>query len=85
MPHLGEAAALLYEMSKTTTYTSNFDQYDAATGYVGDALPGTATSAALWRIKKLVFGADGDVTTTFADGNDLFDNIWDNRASLSYS
>ena len=53
--------------------------------YYGEAVPGTPTSAASWRIKRMVFGTNGNLTTTWADGNDSFDNIWDNRASLDYS
>lgn len=53
--------------------------------YRGDALPGTLTSAALWRVQRLTFQADGDVEILYADGDDAFDNIWDNRLSLSYS
>ena len=44
-----------------------------------------ATSSATWQIQKLAFGTDGDVTITWADGDAAFDNIWDNRASLTYS
>ena len=53
--------------------------------YRGDALPGVATSAASWRVQRLTTQSDGDITIIFADGNDNFDNIWDNRLSLSYS
>lgn len=53
--------------------------------YRGDAVPGTATSAAAWRVSRLTAADDGDVTIEFADGNDNFDNIWDNRLSLTYS
>ena len=51
--------------------------------YVGEASIGTATSAASWRIKK-VDSASG-IIIQWADGNASFDNIWDNRASLTYS
>ncbi len=51
--------------------------------YVGEAAIGTATSAALWRIKR-VDSATG-IIILWADGNASFDNVWDNRASLSYS
>lgn len=51
--------------------------------YLGYADPGTATSSASWKIKRI------DVTSgaisTWADGNVLYDNVWDNRVSLSYS
>jgi len=53
--------------------------------YIGDANPGSATSAASWRIKYTVFQADGDAAITWADGDDNFDNIWDNRLTYSYS
>ena len=51
--------------------------------YVGEASIGTATSAASWRIKK-VDSTSGTIIT-WADGNASFDNIWDNRTSLTYS
>lgn len=50
--------------------------------YLGDALPGTATSVALWRVRRLTVA---DNTIEFADGDDSFDNVWDDRASLTYS
>jgi hypothetical protein len=53
--------------------------------YRGDALPGVLTSAASWRVSRLTTQSDGDIAIIFADGNDNFDNIWDNRLSLSYS
>ena len=47
---------------------------------------GTATSAASWKIRKLTWsaGTGGDQVMTleeWADGNELCDNIWDNRAT----
>lgn len=60
------------------------DAVDATTTYIGETKPGTATSAALWRIKK-ISTASTVTSIELADGNDLFDNIFDNRASLSYS
>ena len=61
-------------------------QLDAVgtTTYIGEALPGTLTSAALWRIKKMV-ETGADLVITWADGNENFDNVWDDRAGLSYS
>jgi hypothetical protein len=60
---------------------------DTGTGvsYIGEAPIGTAASAASWRIKKLTEASDGDVTLEWADGNSDFDNVWNDRASLSYS
>lgn len=74
-----------------TTYTldasldSIIDEADPAITYIGYArVMGAATSAAIWRIKRIKVSG----TTTFigwADSDDNFDNIWDNRASLTYS
>jgi hypothetical protein len=52
--------------------------------YLGEATPGTATSSATWRIKKIT-EVGSDVTIEYADGNTAFDNVWDNRTGLSYS
>jgi hypothetical protein len=65
----------------------NVRKDDAGSGitYYGWAATGTATSSATWRIMKMDKSADPDFSITWADGNDSFDNVWDNRASLSYS
>lgn len=44
----------------------------------------SVSSAAIWSIKRLSISG-GAITIEWADGNDLNDNVWDNRASLSYS
>lgn len=71
--------------SSTSTLAKRFDQASSTTAYLGEAAVGANASAPAWRIQKMVFGVDGDVTITWADGNSAFDNVWDNRASLSYS
>lgn len=75
---------LITEGTSLASYALNYDYIDATTSYLGEAAPGTATSAAAWRIKELTFTGD-DVTILYADGNSSFDNVWDDRASLSYS
>lgn len=68
-------------------YALKYDQ-DAdppTVAYLGQAVPGAAAASAVWRIQKLTFGAGGDVSTAWADGDANFDNVWDNRASLTYS
>lgn len=63
-------------------------QYDdAGSGitYIGKASAGTATSAASWQIMKLDESSSPDFSITWADGNGSFDNVWNDRASLSYS
>lgn len=59
------------------------DEASATITYLGQAKPGTASSSPLWRVKKI--DTSSGVAITFADANDLFDNVWDNHASLTYS
>lgn len=61
-----------------------YDEVDATTTYLGFAAPGALTSASVWLIQRLTFTGP-DILMEFADGNAEFDNVWDNRASLSYS
>ena len=60
------------------------DDASATVTYVGESAIGIAESAAFWKIKRLTTtGTVLDIK--WADGNELFDNVWSNRASLSYS
>lgn len=59
------------------------DTTTANTTYIGKAAIGAATSSAVWQISKL--DTSSGLIKTWADGDTLFNNIWDNRASLSYS
>ena len=68
----------------STPMAIKIDEPDSTTTYVGEAIVSTLGSNAKWRIKKIV--ESGTVTAIlWADGNQNYDNIWDNRASLSYS
>jgi hypothetical protein len=67
------------------TKRTDTDGATPETIYRGSAVPGTTEAAALWRMEEITIAADGDVTILFADGNDSYDNIWNNRAILSYS
>ena len=64
-----------------------WDGSSTTVNYLGEACFGAATSSAIWRITRLTYsGTDNaDITLEYADGNDEFDNIWDNRATLNYS
>ncbi len=66
----------------STNYTTRIATVGVLT-YIGNAVIGSATSAAVWQIKRL--DATAGLIKLWADGNDNYDNIWDNRASLSYS
>jgi len=64
-------------------YGTRIDEATSTVTYIGKAATGSTTSTSVWQVQKI------DTTTgtviTWADGNGDFDNIWDNRASLSYS
>lgn len=66
------------------TWKKMVDQPDAVTTYIGSANPGTTLAAASWQIKRIT--VTGTITAIeFADGNLNFDNVWNNRASLTYN
>jgi hypothetical protein len=54
--------------------------------YYGYATAGSLPNQAVWSIKKITRSAATDIVTTeWADGNELFDNIWDERYNLIYA
>jgi hypothetical protein len=66
------------------TYTTRVDEASTTITYIGKAVVGTSEASAFWQIQRV--SVSGSVSTfTYADGNENFDNIWNNRASLSYS
>ncbi len=93
----GDVIGTLTDQTDLTTYIDNATeeemfaaQIDFITDdllYRGEAVPGAATNTATWRIRKITIdnSGEGDIVTVWADGNDNFDNIWDNRLGLSYS
>jgi hypothetical protein len=66
-------------------YTTKITYSSGNMEYLGKADIGANTATSVWQIKKMVYDVDGNLTDIqFADGDDVFDNIWDNRESLSY-
>lgn len=64
--------------------TEKIDQNANGYTYFGKAAPGSLTSAAVWQIQRM--GVSGTVTTyEWADGDREFNNVWDNRTSLTYN
>lgn len=60
-----------------------YDSGDSNIIYIGEAANGTATSAASWKVTKL--DTTSLLAVKYADGNLNYDNVWDNRESLTYS
>lgn len=53
--------------------------------FVGKASTGTATSASSWLIFKLTTDVNGSITIQYANGSTSYNQIWNDRDSLSYS
>ena len=51
--------------------------------YIGYAPIGSSVSSAVWRIKRT--DETSGLTVLFADGNDSFDNVWNDYATITYS
>lgn len=65
----------------SSAYSIRIDETGLYT-YVGEADPGTSEGAAAWRIKRLT---ESEGPLLYADGDSNFNNIWNDRAILSYS
>ena len=90
MPIIGTQKAIqqisannLQELVALTQGEALISEVSGGTTYVGRALPGSTTASARWQISRIVV-AGGTTTVTWADGNITYDNIWNNRASLTY-
>jgi len=65
-------------------YALRVDDANSGTVFVGESdIPGT-TSAANWRIKRIVDN-NGTVDIKWAGSASNFDQIWDNRGTLGYA
>jgi len=62
----------------------DFVSSNPQTTIIGTAAVGSATSAPVWAIKKVIVPTAATMSILWADGNTNEDNVWDNRASLNY-
>lgn len=54
--------------------------------YYGEAPPGSATTAAVWSIRKFTYDSNGAMTDMkWAGGSRAPTFVWDDRAGLTYS
>lgn len=71
-----------------TVYKTMYD-FDAAGTYIytGEAVPGTSTAAASWRISKVNLDATSGNPTSklWADGVSTFTKVWTSRGSYAYT
>jgi hypothetical protein len=82
---LSDILSDLQNSEEYDVYAKQTDFVGESTIYRGEAVPGSLTTAPVWRIRKLLLSVDGDVMEVWADGDANFDNIWDDRATLIYS
>jgi hypothetical protein len=67
-----------------TIYATKVDEVSGTVTYVGKAAVGSGSASAVWQISKLE-QSGAVLSVTYADGNANFDNVWNDRAGLSYS
>ena len=76
------------EIIQTTTQSpKRVTAIDEASGnltYIGFAKLGSATSSAVWQIFR-VQKTGSTTLIQYADGDTRYNNIWDDRASLTYT
>ncbi len=71
------------KLAYPTRKSIRIDEASTTVTYIGEASFSSSESLPVWRIYKLL--TSGTVMSLqWADGNDEFDNVWDDRASLSY-
>lgn len=65
---------------------TRIDESDPLSIYYGLAATGSATNQAVWSIRRETKTKENDIVIVeWADGNELFDNIWDERRNLEYA
>ncbi len=77
----------LYTEVGKTQYTTLLD-YDSNNNiqYIGTASPSSATSDSDWRLIKLTYTSNYDVSSAkYAQGVSTFTNVWDNRSLYGYA
>jgi hypothetical protein len=54
--------------------------------YFGLAVPGSSVASPVWQIRKLAYdGSNNLLSMLYANGARDFNQVWNNRVSLSYS
>lgn len=64
-------------------YLVLLDEVSSTLSYMGEAVPGTATSAPSWRIRKI--DTSSGVSIEWAESSTAFSYTWDDRASYTYA
>lgn len=78
----GPNGTTLDVLLQSQSYALQLDESASPITYIGQALPGSSTSSAAWSIKKM--DETSGLVITWADGSSEFNQVWDDRASLTY-
>ena len=70
---------IVVNIPAAVVYKREFDETVPDVMYVGEAAPGTASSSASWRVKKIT------ATNVLYAGTGAFDQVWNDRAGLIYN
>ena len=73
-----------FKMVRDVEEKTIIDEVNDSTAYVGRGRMGANTGDLVWQIKKLTT-VSTITTIEYADGNDNYDNEWDERTNLNYS
>lgn len=69
--------------SVDSVYSTLVDVVSSSIIYLGEAVPGSASSSALWLIKKITISG-GSISILCANGSSEHNQVWDDRGSLTY-
>lgn len=69
--------------STPVEFATRVDEASSTVIYIGQAIPGSQDSAAMWLIKKIIISG-ATVSTLYANGSSAYDQVWNNRAALTY-
>lgn len=83
----GLASGIVSDIRPTPCALRLDDTASSTVYYCAQAVVGSLESAAVWQIQRITFPTVGedDTTIEWADGDAKFDNVWDDRLTLSYS
>lgn len=77
-----EAGTDVQHVQLETNAAIRIDEASATITYVGKAKIGTSPGQAFWQVFKI--DTTSGTIITWADSDDNYDNIWDDRATLTY-
>lgn len=62
-------------------------EYDGSNNpiFVGNAIPGSPTASAVWRIMKITYVGTNPTVIQWPNGTNQYLFVWNDRASLTYS